>query len=58
MTPHNREEQLRSSAAKIHPAKDYPIPAQRARYYLCRGGACAQPVDGISELAALFAPDN
>ena len=30
--------------------KDYPIPAQGARYYLCLGGACAQPVDSISKL--------
>ena len=30
--------------------KDYPIPVQWARYYLCRGGACAQPVDSIPEL--------
>ena len=30
--------------------KDYPIHAQGARYYLCRGGACAQPVDSISKL--------
>ena len=30
--------------------KDYPIPVQGARYYLCRDGACARPVDSISEL--------
>ena len=29
---------------------DYPIPAAGARYYLCRNGACAQPVDSVSEL--------
>ena len=34
--------------------KDYPILAQGARYYLCRGGACAQPVDSISELETLL----
>ena len=30
--------------------KDYPIPVQGARYYLCRDGACARPMDSISEL--------
>ena len=34
--------------------KDYPIPAQGARYYLCRGGACAQPVDSIPELETVL----
>ena len=34
--------------------KNYPIPAQEARYYLCQGGACAQPVDSISELEILL----
>ena len=34
--------------------KDYPIPVQGARYYLCRGGACARPVDSVSELETLF----
>ena len=34
--------------------KDYPIPAQGARYYLCRGGACTQPVDSISELKTVL----
>lgn len=34
--------------------KDYPIPERGARYYLCRGGACAQPVDNVSELEALL----
>ena len=33
--------------------KDYPIPERGARYYLCRDGACTQPVDRISELEAL-----
>lgn len=33
--------------------RDYPIPEQGARYYLCRGGTCAQPVGRISELEAL-----
>ena len=32
--------------------KDYPIPAQGTRYYLCRGGACAQPVDNIAMINA------
>ena len=30
--------------------KDYPTHVRGARYYLCRGRACAQPVDSISEL--------
>ena len=34
--------------------KDYPVPAQGVRYYLCRGGACAQPVDSIPELEILL----
>ena len=34
--------------------KDHPIPEGGARYYLCRDGACAQPVDSISELEAIF----
>lgn len=37
--------------------KDYPIPEQGVRYYLCRGGACAQPVDRILELKALWEPN-
>ena len=37
--------------------KDYPIPAQGARYYLCRNGTCAQPVDRIPELEALWEPN-
>jgi len=32
----------------------YPIPERGARYYLCRGGSCAQPVDSIAELEALL----
>ena len=34
--------------------KDYPILAQGARYYLCRDGACAQPVNSISGLETLL----
>lgn len=34
--------------------KEYSIPTQGARYCLCRGGACSQPVDNTSELGALF----
>ncbi len=34
--------------------EDYPIPEQGARYYLCRGGACARPVDSAVELEALL----
>lgn len=33
--------------------KDCPAPEQGARYYLCRNGACAQPVGRISEPEAL-----
>ncbi len=29
---------------------DYPIPEEGARYYLCRGGACRQPVTSVEEL--------
>ncbi len=36
--------------------KDYPIPEQGARYYLCRGGTCARPVDSVSELETLLSP--
>ena len=38
--------------------KDYPIPAQGTRYYLCRGGACARPVDSISELKTFLCGMN
>ncbi len=34
--------------------ENYPIPEQGARYYLCRGGSCAQPVDSTAELEALL----
>ena len=48
----------RSSAqalAEIAPfTKDYLIPERGARYYLCRGGTCAQPVDSTLELEALL----
>lgn len=48
----------RSSAgtlAAVAPfTRDYPVPEQGARYYLCRNGACAQPVDSISELEPLL----
>lgn len=37
--------------------RDYPIPKQGVRYYLCQNGACAQPVDRISELEALWDPN-
>ncbi len=41
--------------AKVAPfTGDYPIPAQGARYYLCRQGACAQPVDSVAALRALL----
>ena len=35
--------------------KDYPIPERGARYYLCQNGTCAQPVDTVTALRALFA---
>jgi len=34
--------------------ENYPIPEQGVRYYLCRGGSCAQPVDSIAELKSLL----
>lgn len=37
--------------------RDYPIPEQGERYYLCQNGACAQPVDRISKLEALWDPN-
>ena len=33
---------------------DYPIPQQGIQYYLCRNGACTQPVDSISQLETLL----
>ena len=45
-TPENAD----ALAALAPFTKDYPILTQGARYYLCRGGACAQPVDSIPEL--------
>ena len=38
--------------------KDYLIPERGARYHLCRGGACAQPVDSIPELEGLLQPNG
>ena len=32
----------------------YPIPEIGVRYYLCRNGACARPVDSISEVRRLL----
>ena len=37
---------------------EYPIPEEGARYYLCRGGACAQPVESTAELGALLAQND
>lgn len=46
------------SLAVVAPfTKDYPIPEQGVRYYLCRNGACAQPMDRISELETLWDPN-
>lgn len=48
----------RSSAGTLAAAapftRDYPVPEQGARYYLCRNGACTQPVDSMSELEPLL----
>lgn len=33
---------------------EYPIPAEGARYYLCRNGACANPVETIDGVAAML----
>ena len=30
--------------------RDYPIPAEGERFYLCRDGSCAAPVDDIAKL--------
>lgn len=47
-----------SALAVVAPfTTDYPIPEQGVRYYLCQNGACAQPVDRISELEALWNPN-
>ena len=44
-----------SALAALAPfTKDYPIPAQGTRYYLCRSGACALPADSIPELEILL----
>ncbi len=46
-----------NAASLVEPApftREYPVPTQGARYYLCRDGACAQPVASIPELAALL----
>ena len=34
--------------------KEYLIPARGARYYLCQGGAYAQPWHSVSELKTLL----
>ncbi|MBD5099097.1 MAG: thioredoxin domain-containing protein [Clostridiales bacterium] len=45
-----------STLAALAPfTTDYPIPKEGARYYLCRDGACAQPVEGTADLKALLA---
>ena len=45
-TPENAD----ALAALAPFTKDYLILTQGARYYLCRDGACARPVDSIPEL--------
>lgn len=34
--------------------ENYPIPKDGMRYYLCRGGFCAQSVDSIAALKTLW----
>lgn len=41
-------------AALIPSLADYPIPAEGARYYLCRDGACASPVETTEQLKGLL----
>ena len=44
-----------SELAAVAPyTEEYPIPEQRARYYLCQGGSCFQPVDNMEELEVLL----
>ena len=45
-TPHNQD--ILSALAPF--TKDYPIPNDGVRYYLCRNGACSAPVENISKL--------
>ena len=49
-TPENAD----ALAALAPFTKDYQILMQGARYYLCRNGACAQPVDSISKLKTVL----
>ncbi len=49
-TPKNAE----ALAALAPFTENHPIPEDGARYYLCRGGACAQSVDSIAEMQALW----
>lgn len=45
-TPENAKQ-----LAEIAPfTADYPIPAAGAKYWLCRGGACQNPVDSVEAL--------
>lgn len=53
-TPENAE----ALAALAPFTEDYSIPEQGARYYLCRDGACARPVDSIAGLEALLKPTS
>ena len=44
--------------ARIAPfTEPYPCPEEGARYYLCRNGACAQPVETIQQLLKLLDKD-
>ena len=45
-TPDNQD--ILSALAPL--TKDYPIPNDGVRYYLCRNGACSAPVESISKL--------
>lgn len=42
--------------ARLAPfTEDYPIPAEGERFYLCRDGACAAPVDSLEALREMVA---
>ena len=45
-TPDNQD--ILSALAPL--TKDYPLPNDGVRYYLCRNGACSAPVENISKL--------
>ena len=47
-------EGAKTLAAAAPFTENYPVQERGAQYYLCRGKACARPVDTISELEALL----